>query len=124
MCGEYHSIGRILISPLTVMSTPVQQDSRKPSASILEIGKRLWRWISNLLNIHSLWVLLGGSGGATAAATYFNAPTLKAISGTLAGFAAVALVTSRLVHYFELRPYRKHPPETTVELHGGTALTL
>jgi hypothetical protein len=47
-----------------------------------------------------------------------------AVFGTAAGFAIAALATSWVFRRVELHPYKRHPPETTVELHGGAALTL
>jgi hypothetical protein len=85
-----------------------------------------WKTITTLLDIQSLWLLLGGGSAATVIAAFaqrMGAGLLVAFFGSVAGFAAGSLLARWAQSSWRRYHYKTHQPTTTHELVGGASLT-
>jgi uncharacterized protein (DUF58 family) len=95
--------------------------------SIREALRAAWNTVKNILAIRTLWILFGGSSVATAFAAgahTVQSGVLVAVFGTLASFAGGSLLTSWAAQTWEKRRYKRHPPQTSLEVLGGAQLTV
>lgn len=87
----------------------------------------LWKRIGDLLQAKELWTLLSAGSAATAAARFaqsVQAGGLVAVFGTLAAFAAGALLARGVLWICSRLRYLFNPPTTALETYGGLNWTI
>lgn len=87
----------------------------------------VWNRIGDLLQAKELWTLLFGGSAATVAARFAQSVqtgALVAVFGTLAAFAAGALLARGILWIFGRLRYVLNPPKTTLDTYGGLNWTI